>query len=64
MGDYIEIHGRWCKPLIAKYQTFIEAKEACTNNVTCKMFYDENGDGLPTFNLCSGDLYEIEANKF
>ena len=44
----------WCKPFLKptiSYGSYYEAKEACSVNDACAMFYDSGGRGT-AFNLC------------
>ena len=62
-GDYQEIQGKWCTPEGFEYQTVEEAKVACSNDIECKMFYDERGDERPPFVICSGDSVQIKSSN-
>ena len=57
---YIE---QWCKPKLSatKYMEFFEAKEACSVNEKCSMFYDYRGRNY--YYLCGAPTRYMRSTK-
>ena len=62
--NYIEWEGNWCTPYIKPkkiYDSFLEAKEACSINEKCDMFYDRRG--IKKYYLCEGSSTVKQSSK-
>ena len=59
LSDWAKEEPKFCRNCSAFYQTYEEAKSACTNDLNCAAVYDLFCDGIGPFCTCKG-LFAIE----